>query len=143
MGSGHALVGHPPTLIRQATSFASQFASNKMKHLEVADLINIKQNKGKTLKSYLTQFNNTTIRVNDPDQKIFVKAFQKGLSAGQFSNSLALRKPQSMKEIRARAEKHIEVEEDQADRLEAERQPGPGRLKRKKASIKPNRRDTP
>ncbi|RDX94955.1 hypothetical protein CR513_22600, partial [Mucuna pruriens] len=38
--------------------------------------------------------------------------------AGQFNNSLALRRPLSMEEIRTNIEKHIEVEEDQADRLE-------------------------
>ncbi|RDX98076.1 hypothetical protein CR513_19057, partial [Mucuna pruriens] len=109
------------TQIDLATSFASQFAANKMKRLEVADLFDIRQNKGEALKSYLTRFNNATVRVSNPDQKIFVKAFQKGLRAGQFSDSLALRKPLSMKEIRSRVEKHIEVEEDQADRLKAER----------------------
>ncbi|RDX97029.1 hypothetical protein CR513_20247, partial [Mucuna pruriens] len=47
-----------------------------------------------------------------------LEAFQKGLRVGQFSDSLELRNPLSMEEIRTRAEKHIEVEEDQADRLE-------------------------
>ncbi|RDX84643.1 hypothetical protein CR513_34276, partial [Mucuna pruriens] len=75
----------PPRSIRSfsdiATSFASQFTINKVKHLEVPDLFDIRQNKGETLKSYLARFNNATIR-------------------------------------------HIEVEEDHADRLEAERQSG-------------------
>ncbi|RDX75753.1 hypothetical protein CR513_44334, partial [Mucuna pruriens] len=126
-GSGYALV---TTLLPRsiktfgdlATSFASQFAANKTKLLEVVDLFDIKQRKGKTLKNYLACFNNASIRVNDPDHKFFVKAFQKGLRAGQFSNSLALRKPLIMEEIRAYAEKHIEVEEDQTDRLEVEKQ---------------------
>ncbi|RDX65667.1 hypothetical protein CR513_55652, partial [Mucuna pruriens] len=86
-----------------AISFASQFTINKVKHLEVPDLFDIRQNKGETLKSYLARFNNATIRVNDPNKKFFVKAFQKGLKA---------------------VKKHIEVEEDHADRLEAERQSG-------------------
>ncbi|RDY05580.1 hypothetical protein CR513_10568, partial [Mucuna pruriens] len=118
--------GWPPYHLAhyEATSFTSQFAANKTKQLEVANLFNIKQNKGEALKSYLARFNNATVRVNDPDQKFFIKAFQKGLRAGQFSDSLALRRPQSMEEIRAQAEKHIEVEEDQADRVEAERQLG-------------------
>ncbi|RDX97992.1 hypothetical protein CR513_19163, partial [Mucuna pruriens] len=107
-----------------ATFFASQFVANKKKRLEVAGLFDVRQAKGETLKSYLAQFNNVTVRVNDPDQKFFVKAFQKGLRVGQFSDSLALRRPLSMEEIRARTEKHIEVKEDQAGRLEAERQSG-------------------
>ncbi|RDX68253.1 hypothetical protein CR513_52775, partial [Mucuna pruriens] len=92
-----------------AILFVSRFATNKIKQLEVADLFDIRQTKGESLKSYLARFNNTIIR--------------KGLRVGQFSDALALRLPTSMGEIRARAEKHIEVEEDLANRLEAERQP--------------------
>ncbi|RDX74953.1 hypothetical protein CR513_45232, partial [Mucuna pruriens] len=80
-----------------------------------------KQAKGESLKSYLARFNNTTVRVDDLDQKFFVKAFQKGLKVGPFSNALALRRPTSMEEIRARAKKHVEVEEDQLERREVER----------------------
>ncbi|RDY03051.1 hypothetical protein CR513_13392, partial [Mucuna pruriens] len=79
-----------------------------MKHLEVVDLFDIKQNKGETLKNYLARYNNATV-------------FQKGLRMGQFSDSLTLRKPLTMEEIRAWAEKHIEV-----DLLEVERQPSAG-----------------
>ncbi|RDX93068.1 hypothetical protein CR513_24711, partial [Mucuna pruriens] len=84
--------------------------------LEVGDLFDIRKAKDETLKSYLARFNNATVRVNDPDQKFFMKAFQKGLRVGQFSDSLALRRPLSTEEIRTRVEKHIEVEEDQAER---------------------------
>ncbi|RDX84099.1 hypothetical protein CR513_34908, partial [Mucuna pruriens] len=82
---GHALVGHLPSRsIRSfsdlATSFSSQFAANKTKHLEVADLFDIWQGKGESSKD-----------------------FQKGLRARQFSDSLALRKPLSMEEIRTRS----------------------------------------
>ncbi|RDX91100.1 hypothetical protein CR513_26971, partial [Mucuna pruriens] len=53
-----------------------------VKQLEVADLFDIKQAKGESLKSYLTRFNNATVWVDDPDEKFFVKAFQKELRAG-------------------------------------------------------------
>ncbi|RDX97096.1 hypothetical protein CR513_20171, partial [Mucuna pruriens] len=70
--------------------FLSQFVANKTKRLEVADLFDIRQTKGESLKSYLVRFNNATIRVDDPDQKFFVKAFQKALRAGPFNDTLAL-----------------------------------------------------
>ncbi|RDX82671.1 hypothetical protein CR513_36511, partial [Mucuna pruriens] len=103
-----------------ARSFVSQFVANKVKRLEVADLFDIKQARGESLKGYLAWFNNATVRVNNPDQNFFVKAFQKGLRAGPFKDALALRRPASMEEIRVRAEKHIEVKEDQAERMEAD-----------------------
>ncbi|RDX58324.1 hypothetical protein CR513_62370, partial [Mucuna pruriens] len=96
-------------------SFVSKFVANRVKQPEVADLFDIKQAKGESLKSYLACFNNATIQVDDPDQKFFVKAFQKGLRAGQFSDVLALRRPSNMEEIRTRAKKHVEAEEDQAE----------------------------
>ncbi|RDX64712.1 hypothetical protein CR513_56695, partial [Mucuna pruriens] len=105
----------PGTLRGVAGSFVSQFVANKIKKLEVIDLFNIKQAKGESLKSYLAQFNNATVRVDDLDQKFFVKAFKKGLRAGPFNDALVLRRPTSMEEIRARAEKHVEVEEDQLE----------------------------
>ncbi|RDX86210.1 hypothetical protein CR513_32485, partial [Mucuna pruriens] len=92
-----------------AASFVSQFTANKVKRLEVANLFDIRKAKDESLKSYLTRFNNATV--------------QKGLRAGQFSDTLALRRPLSMEEIRVHVEKHIEAKEDQADRLEAKRQP--------------------
>ncbi|RDX93751.1 hypothetical protein CR513_23945, partial [Mucuna pruriens] len=88
-----------------ASSFVSQFAANKVKKLEVTDLFNIKQARGESLKSYLFYFNNATVR---------------GLRVGPFSDAMALRRSSSMEEIRARVEKHVEVEEDQIERLEAE-----------------------
>ncbi|RDY07417.1 hypothetical protein CR513_08479, partial [Mucuna pruriens] len=109
------------TFSNLAGSFVSQFVANKIKKLQVTDLFDIKQAKGESLKSYLARFNNATVLVDDPNQKFFMKAFQKGLRTGPFSDALALKGPTSMEEIRARAEKHVEVEEDQLERREAER----------------------
>ncbi|RDX72888.1 hypothetical protein CR513_47569, partial [Mucuna pruriens] len=111
------------TFSELAGSFVSQFAVNKVKKLEVVDLFDIKQGRGESLKSYLARFNNAMGRVDDPDQKFFIKAFQKGLKAGPFSDALALCRSSSMEEICARAEKHIEVQEDQLERTEAECNP--------------------
>ncbi|RDY13112.1 hypothetical protein CR513_02003, partial [Mucuna pruriens] len=52
------------------------------------------------------------VQINDPNQKFFVKTFQKGLRVGPFSDSLALSRLASMTEIRARTEKYVEAEED-------------------------------
>ncbi|RDX61759.1 hypothetical protein CR513_59986, partial [Mucuna pruriens] len=91
-----------------AGSFVSQFAANKVNKLEVADLFDFKQGRGESLKSYLARFNNATVQ---------------GLRAGPFCDALALCKPSNMHEIRAWAEKHIEVEEDQLQRAGPDRHP--------------------
>ncbi|RDX86382.1 hypothetical protein CR513_32293, partial [Mucuna pruriens] len=83
------------------TLFISIFATNKAKRLEVVDLFDIEQEKGENLKGYLAMFNNA-----------------------MSNDSLALRKPSSMEEIRTQAEKYIEAEEDLIHQLEAEHQLG-------------------
>ncbi|RDX91486.1 hypothetical protein CR513_26526, partial [Mucuna pruriens] len=95
-----------------AAAFEFQFAANKTKRLKVADLFDIKQSKTETLKQYLARFNTAMVQIDDPDQKFFVKAFQKGFWVGSFSDSLALSRSASMTEIRARVKKHVELIQD-------------------------------
>ncbi|RDY04046.1 hypothetical protein CR513_12313, partial [Mucuna pruriens] len=64
-----------------ATLFISQFATNKVKRLEVADLFNIKQAKGENLKEYPARFNSAMIRVNDLDQKSLLERTENGGSS--------------------------------------------------------------
>ncbi|RDX90526.1 hypothetical protein CR513_27597, partial [Mucuna pruriens] len=106
----------PPRSIRTF----NDLATNKSKCLEVADLFDIRQASREILKSYMARFNDVTVWVNDPDQKFSVKAFQKGLKVGPFSDALALQKSVSMEEIRVRVEKHVEMEESRFDKREAE-----------------------
>ncbi|RDY00323.1 hypothetical protein CR513_16514, partial [Mucuna pruriens] len=60
-----------------AATFESQFTTNKTRHLETIDLFDIKQKKTETLKQFLTRFHKAMVQVENPDQKNFVKAFQK------------------------------------------------------------------
>jgi hypothetical protein len=94
-----------------ATRFVAQFAANSEKSFLLADLFDVRQRPAESLKSYLARFNSATLKVTEPNEDIFVMAFEKGLSSGTFSEALTLRKANSMNEIRMRAEKHIEAEE--------------------------------
>jgi hypothetical protein len=94
-----------------ATRFVAQFAANSEKSFLLADLFDVQQRPAESLKSYLARFNSATLKVTEPNEDIFVMAFEKGLSSGTFSEALTLRKANSMNEIRMRAEKHIEAEE--------------------------------
>ncbi|RDY11505.1 hypothetical protein CR513_03821, partial [Mucuna pruriens] len=98
-GSGDVMVFRPASTLRNVIP-------NKTKHLEVTDLFDIKQSRTETLKQCLAHFS---------------AAMVQGLRASPFSDSLILSRPASMTEIRARVEKHVEVEEGKEDRLQAER----------------------
>ncbi|RDX82113.1 hypothetical protein CR513_37136, partial [Mucuna pruriens] len=97
----------------------SVFTTNRAKKIEVADLFEIKQVKGESLKNYLTRFNSVMIQVNNPNQIFFVKAF---LRVGQFNDSLALRLLASMGEIKAWTKKHMEADKEPIDQLQAKRE---------------------
>ncbi|RDX60284.1 hypothetical protein CR513_61585, partial [Mucuna pruriens] len=87
----HWLATFPARTIRSFNNLV--FMANKMKQLEVADLFDIRQTKGESLKSYFSFVNAT------------------------FNDVLALRQPTSMVEIKACTEKHVEAEEDKEDYL--------------------------
>ncbi|RDX69610.1 hypothetical protein CR513_51257, partial [Mucuna pruriens] len=68
------------SFVSLVATFESQCATNKTKRLEVA-----KFSRTKTLKQYSACFNIAMVQVDDPDQKFFVKAFQKGVAMQWFS----------------------------------------------------------
>lgn len=84
------------------------------------DMHDIKQESGETLKAYLARFNENTIRVWEPNQRTVVAAFVKGVRSGPFNESLELRQPTPMDEIRRRAECYINSEEANAVKKERE-----------------------
>jgi hypothetical protein len=57
----------------------------------------------------LARFNDVTIKVTNPNQELFVGAFQNGHRAGQFNESLAQKPADSLEEIMSRAECYSKV----------------------------------
>lgn len=84
----------------------------------MANLFDVKQQKGETLKQYLARLNIVTLKVENPDQKFFMKDFRKGLLAWSFSDSLVLRWLRNMEQIYTWAKKHIEAKKDATHRKE-------------------------
>lgn len=78
--------------------------------MQSEDLFDLRQGTIKPLKGYLNCFNKVIVLVGDPNKRFFVKAFMKGLKNRGFSEALSIWKPQTMDEVTARADKHIEEE---------------------------------
>lgn len=76
-----------------ASRFVQQFSANKKKEVGLRHLFDVRQGQTEPLKSYLHQFNKTTVLVEEPDEKFFVTAFIKGLRSGTFSETLIVWKP--------------------------------------------------
>jgi len=84
----------------------SQHASRHRK-VSSNSMFNVRQGHSESLRAYLGRFNDSTIKVSNPNQELFVGAFQNGLRAGQFNESLAQKPADSMEEIMAHAKCYI------------------------------------
>jgi len=68
---------------------SQQFSASRHRKVSSNSLFNVSQGQSESLRSYLARFNECTIKVSNPNQELFVGAFQNGLRAGQFNESLA------------------------------------------------------
>ncbi|GAU47711.1 hypothetical protein TSUD_177160 [Trifolium subterraneum] len=92
-----------------ATRFVAQFAANSEKSFLVVDLFDVQQRSTEPLKNDLARFNNATLKVTEPNEDIFVMAFEKGLSSRTFSEALTLRS----REIRGK----VQTTEDRREKM--------------------------
>jgi hypothetical protein len=93
-----------------------QFSPSRHQKVPATSLFNVRQGHSESLRDYLARFNDTTIKVINPNQEVFVGAFQNGLRSGQFNESLAQKPAGSMEEIIARADCYIKGEESNAEK---------------------------
>ncbi|GAU46884.1 hypothetical protein TSUD_133830 [Trifolium subterraneum] len=96
--------------------FVRQFAGSKHIQVTATSLFSIRQGVSETLMEYLARFSEATIKVSNPNQEMFVAAFQNGLKAGHFNESLAQKPTESMQEVMKRAECYIKGEESNAEK---------------------------
>jgi hypothetical protein len=68
------------------------------------------------LREYLARFSEATIKVSNPNQEMFVSAFQNVLKVGHFNESLAQKPAISMQEIIKRVEYYIKGEESNVEK---------------------------
>ena len=73
--------------------------------------MNIKQWEDKTLRSYITCFNNKALSINKVDNMILVAAFTNGLRNGKFLFSLYKNDPKTMSDVLYKATKYMDVED--------------------------------
>jgi len=95
---------------------SQQFSASRHRKVSSNSLFNVHQGKSESLRSYLARFNECTIKVSNPNQELFVAAFQNGLRAGQFNELLAQKPADSMEEVISRAEYYIKGKESNAEK---------------------------
>jgi len=78
---------------------SQQFSASRHRKVSSNNLFNVRPGHSESLRNYLARFNDSTIKVANPNQELFVGAFHNGLRAGQFNESLAQKPADSMEKI--------------------------------------------
>ena len=99
------------TIKELSAQFALHFIGWHRYKKSTACLMNIKQRKDETLRSYITRFNKEAFLIDEADEKILVAAFMNGLWKGKFLFSLYKNDPKTMSNVLYRATKYINIED--------------------------------
>jgi len=97
--------------------FSTQFAPLKPAILTVDNLVNIRQEDGESLRSYLDRYNRMLVKIKDLNNEIARHHFSYGLQPGVFADKISRKKPKTMEEMRERAAKFIQMEDMQEFRV--------------------------
>ena len=92
-------------------SFVSYFIAGQKYCKPSTHLLTIIQNRGESLRDFMTRFNKEDIQVESVDDKVTINACIVGLWSGQFLFNLTQDPPQTMAELMLRAQKHMNAEE--------------------------------
>jgi len=87
--------------------FSTQFAPLRPAILTVDNLVNIRQEDGESLRSYLDRYNRMSVKIKDLNDEIARHHFSYGLQPGVFADKISRKKPNTMEEMRERATKFI------------------------------------
>jgi len=89
--------------------FKKQFSANKVNPPRLCDLFNVRQSEGELLKAYLNRFCAVSVRLQTHDEEMVVVAFEQGMLASPFSDSLIKNPTEMLSEVRQRATTHIKA----------------------------------
>lgn len=91
-----------------------QFATSTHGKMVTTSLFNISQGTSESLREYLAYFNDDTIKVINPNQKMFEATFNNRLKVRHFNKSLAQRPSSFLSEVITRIEWYIKSEKSNA-----------------------------
>ncbi|XP_057452277.1 uncharacterized protein LOC130744102 [Lotus japonicus] len=97
-----------------SSKFLVQFSASKTKQVTIADLYNVRQSEGETLKQYVKRFIAASVKIEESEPHACARAFKNGLQPGKLNRKLSRKPARSMAKIRTRANTYILDEEDDA-----------------------------
>ncbi|CAA0808215.1 Unknown protein, partial [Striga hermonthica] len=113
----------PPRAVRDfdgfSSSFLNQFASVKAQEKSYLTLIGMQQKEGESLRDYVARYTQACVDVPSATEEIKSGGLTRGLLPGLCRNSLAKRPGRTFDEVLGRCAKYMNVEEAEADFLQA------------------------
>ena len=80
--------------------FIAQFATSKPHQMTSVALVNIRQEKGESLKSFMTRFGQVALGIRGLLPKVAMAYLITALRSGPFADSLAMQPPANMDDLR-------------------------------------------
>ena len=94
-----------------SAQFASHIIGGHRYKKSTTYLINIKQQEGETMRSYITRFNKEALSIDEADDKILMAAFMNRLRMDKFLFSLYKNDSKTMSDVLYRATKYMNAED--------------------------------
>ncbi|XP_057444188.1 uncharacterized protein LOC130736369 [Lotus japonicus] len=103
-----------------STKFLTQFSANQTTKATIFDLINIHQQSGEKLKTYMARFSKTVVQLEEDSSDVCVASFKNGLRARSLNRDLTRRPARDMMDLRARVQEFILIEQDDQNKKKRE-----------------------
>ena len=97
------------------TSFMTQFDISRYHDLTSLSLLNLRQEEGQSLCTFIDRFNMIAMKIKDPTPNLILHYMIMALKHGPFIDELAMRPPLGMQELRKRVTMFIRVEDMRHD----------------------------
>ncbi|XP_059669890.1 uncharacterized protein LOC132315551 [Cornus florida] len=91
--------------------FVGHFIAGQRHRRPATYLLTVKQQKGESLRDYISRFNTEMLQVEETDDKVALAAFMGGLQTSRFLFSLSEEPPTNMAELLVRAKRHMNAED--------------------------------
>ncbi|XP_027102611.2 uncharacterized protein [Coffea arabica] len=99
------------TLGELVERFLHRFISSRPTTRTSTYLLNLQQNSGESLRSYVQRFHDESVQIPDPNEQVTIAAFTHGLVSGVFNTKIHKKYPRTLHELWLKVEKGIQAED--------------------------------